>query len=89
MLRHKNIVNVYGACLEKPRLAIVMEFCAGGRLTDWIIQKKLQSNTAKYSMLLQIAQGISYLHHKNVVHRDLKSDNILVCENITNEYQVG
>lgn len=77
-LRHKNIVNVFGALIEKPRLGIVMEFCAGGTLFQWILQQKLSTTEKKFSILLQIAQAMKYLHDKEIVHRDLKTANILV-----------
>lgn len=84
--RHKNIVNFLEAYLKtEDDLWVVMEFMEGGSLTDII--ENSPSNGGNYSPLTepQIAyivretcQGLQFLHDKNIIHRDIKSDNVLL-----------
>jgi serine/threonine protein kinase len=64
-------------------LCIVMKFARGGSLFDWIHRSRAHEEEAfdlatQLSVLLQIASGMAYLHSRNVIHRDLKSPNILL-----------
>ncbi|QLQ80867.1 hypothetical protein HG537_0E02220 [Torulaspora globosa] len=84
--RHKNIVNFLEAYLKtEDDLWVVMEFMEGGSLTDII--ENSPSNGSKNSPLTepQIAyivretcHGLRFLHDKNIIHRDIKSDNVLL-----------
>jgi serine/threonine-protein kinase CTR1 len=83
-LRHPNTVLFMGACVEEGHLALVMEYCAKKDLFA-ILQDK--SVAIDYNLILKIltaiAEGLLYLHlHKPqpILHRDLKSANILVDE---------
>lgn len=78
-LRHKNIVNTFGVCLQKPRLGIVMEYCKQGSLATYISKHLFTCIKDKIAILLDISKGMQFLHLKNIIHRDLKSDNVLVC----------
>jgi len=83
-LRHPNIVMFLGACTKPPNLAIVLEYCSRGSL--WSI---LQNPDLKLSwddrrrMAIDAARGVNYLHSfpTPVLHRDLKSLNLLLDEN--------
>ncbi|XP_026446234.1 probable serine/threonine-protein kinase DDB_G0282963 [Papaver somniferum] len=85
-LRHPNIVLFMGAVTSPQRLCIVTEFLPRGSLF-----RLLQRGTAKLdwrrriNMALDIARGMNYLHHCNppIIHRDLKSSNLLVDKNWT------
>ncbi|PIN19218.1 Tyrosine kinase [Handroanthus impetiginosus] len=85
-LRHPNILLFMGAVTSPQRLCIVTEFLPRGSLF-----RLLQRNTSKLEwrrlihMALDIARGMNYLHHCNppIVHRDLKSSNLLVDKNWT------
>ena len=81
-LRHNNIVSFYGATVTLPRVSIITEYCPGGSLSNYIKKNKGKIPfQRKLQMLLDISHGMQYLHAKNVIHRDLKSDNILVHRN--------
>ncbi|KAJ1255494.1 hypothetical protein BS78_05G243100 [Paspalum vaginatum] len=83
-LRHPNIILFMGAVASPERLSIITEFLPRGSLF-----RLLQKNSAKLDprrrvhMAIDIARGMNYLHHRNppVVHRDLKSSNLLVDKN--------
>ncbi|KAJ6796256.1 putative serine/threonine-protein kinase [Iris pallida] len=85
-LRHPNILLFMGAVTSPERLCIVTEFLPRGSLF-----RLLQRNTMKFDwrrrshMALDIARGMNYLHHCNppIIHRDLKSSNLLVDKNWT------
>ncbi|KAI9195565.1 hypothetical protein LWI28_016111 [Acer negundo] len=85
-LRHPNILLFMGAVTSPQRLCIVTEFLPRGSLF-----RLLQRNTTKLDwrrrilMALDIARGMSYLHHCNppIIHRDLKSSNLLVDKHWT------
>ncbi|CAD8207842.1 unnamed protein product [Paramecium octaurelia] len=78
-LSHKNIVKVYNSyALKNTQMAVIMEYLEGGELSDRLKQKGgrfSEEEACKY--FRQIVCAISYCHQKNVVHRDLKLENLL------------
>lgn len=76
-LDHENIVRLIGVCLQAPVFALVMEYCAES-LYD-IIHKQEAEIPPRLVLLFasQIARGMQYLHEKGIIHRDLKSPNVL------------
>ena len=80
ILRHPQFVTLMGVCSQAPDLAIVVEFCSGN-LFDAL--HKTQTNLSiekRLRIARDIAQAYTYLHEAGIVHRDLKSLNILVDE---------
>ncbi|XP_065660833.1 mitogen-activated protein kinase kinase kinase 9 [Hydra vulgaris] len=80
MLSHPNIVALLAVCRKPPNLCLVMEFARGGALNRILQSKKLPPEVL-LDWALQIAQGMQYLHNEaflQVIHRDLKSSNILI-----------
>jgi serine/threonine protein kinase len=81
-LHHPNLVLFLGACLS-PRLCMISEFMFGGSLYELLYKKKKLPDPAKRQALtLDIARAMAYLHNSKpaVIHRDLKSLNILLDE---------
>lgn len=80
---HINIAQLYGVCVEAPTFYMVMEFCAGGALSSLLASHSLEPRVI-VDWALQIARGMNYLHAECraacVVHRDLKSSNILLAK---------
>ncbi|KAL0972908.1 hypothetical protein UPYG_G00196300 [Umbra pygmaea] len=86
MLRHPNIINLIGVCLREPNLCLVMEYARGGALNRALAGKKVPPRVL-VNWAVQIATGMDYLHNQTfvpVIHRDLKSSNILILEPIEN-----
>jgi len=80
-LRHPNIVVLYGACMELENYYIVMEYMERGSL-DKILHSREQIDwSRKLQLALGISRGLTCLHRRNILHRDLKSLNILVNRN--------
>jgi serine/threonine protein kinase len=80
-LDHPSIVKCLGGCSVPPNLFIVTEYCNGGSLFALLhVQRVKLSTEQQIQFALQIAQGMEYLHTRNpmVVHRDLKSPNVLL-----------
>ncbi|OMO83444.1 hypothetical protein COLO4_22506 [Corchorus olitorius] len=81
-IRHKNVVQFIGACTRAPNLCIVTEFMARGSIYDYLHK---QRGVFKLPSLLKVAidvsKGMNYLHQNNIIHRDLKTANLLMDEN--------
>jgi serine/threonine protein kinase len=78
-LRHPHIIQFYGICVEKERLWIVMEWAKNGSLYD-VLRDKSRSLPwdLRLRMAEEAAKGLAYLHGLHIIHRDLKSHNLLV-----------
>ena len=74
------IIKFYNAFIQEDNLCIVMEYCSKGTLENHIKNKKLTNETI-WKYFSQLCGGVSYLHANNIIHRDLKSTNILIDSN--------
>ncbi|KAF8723492.1 hypothetical protein HU200_021439 [Digitaria exilis] len=83
-LRHPNVVLFMGAVTRVPHLSIVTEFLPRGSLFRLIHRPNNQlDERRRLRMALDVARGMNYLHNSTpvIVHRDLKSPNLLVDKN--------
>ncbi|EEE70151.1 hypothetical protein OsJ_30202 [Oryza sativa Japonica Group] len=83
-VRHKNVVQFIGACTKPPNLCIVTEYMSGGSVYDYLHKHKgVFKLPALLGVVMDVSKGMSYLHQNNIIHRDLKTANLLMDENGT------
>ena len=83
-LDHPNIVSCLDFFEDKKRFHVVMEFLQGGEVFDKLVQKQHYSELEARELVLVLLNAIKYCHDRNIVHRDLKCENLLLVSNEDN-----
>ena len=82
--RHPNIVLMIAAITKPPQLCLVREVVKEGTLFDLLHRKKSNFSEAdRRRIATQMVSVIAYLHRHGIVHRDIKSHNMLLDKNLT------
>lgn len=83
-LHHPSIVKFMAASMKPPVCCLIMEYVPGGSLRAFLHRNESGSLSMKtiLSMALDVAMGMAYLHSQGVVHRDLKSENLVLTEDL-------
>ena len=76
-LDHPNIIQLYEVFTQKRKIWLVMELCSGGDLTA---RAETMNEADVVIVLEQILMAIKYMHKRNVMHRDLKLENIMFAD---------
>lgn len=77
-LEHANIVNIYDVGNENGMYYIVMEYVEGITLKTYISKKGRLAYNEVISIAIQVGRGIEAAHKKNIIHRDIKPQNIMI-----------
>lgn len=77
---HPNIVTFAEVYRSDDELLIVMEYCPGGDLYDYVQSKRRLPEEEARKLFLQIIKGLYWCHKQGIVNRDIKLDNILMTE---------
>ncbi|BFU21100.1 protein kinase, putative [Entamoeba histolytica HM-1:IMSS-B] len=76
---HENIVKMKGVFKTNQYLYIIMEYVRGGELLDALKKEKRMSEAKIKTIMYQIFSALKYLHENNIIHRDLKLENVMLC----------
>ncbi|XP_009596827.1 serine/threonine/tyrosine-protein kinase HT1-like [Nicotiana tabacum] len=83
-LNHPNIITFIAACKKPPVFCIITEYLPGGSLRKYLQQQEPYSLPLNLvvKLALDVALGMQYLHAQGIIHRDLKSENLLLDEDM-------
>lgn len=78
--RHKNVVRLLGSCSEESHRLLVYEYVCNGSLDKHLSQNNsnVLSWRNRLNIALGVARGLNYLHQNNIIHRDMRPNNILI-----------
>jgi len=77
-LSHKNVLQLREVFETPEQIQLVTELVGGGELFEKIVEVGSYSETDAANIVLQVVEGVKYLHDNGVAHRDLKPENLLV-----------
>ncbi|KAF9975957.1 hypothetical protein BGZ73_000183 [Actinomortierella ambigua] len=80
-LRDRHIIQFYGKTFHEDKLVLVMDYADGGSLQRAIKRRRL-GWPDRMRIAQEIIQGLAYIHHENILHRDLKSANVLLTRHM-------
>ncbi|KAJ1290869.1 hypothetical protein BS78_02G276000 [Paspalum vaginatum] len=89
-VRHKNVVQFIGASTRPPILCIVTEFMHGGSIFDFLYNRRGKFQLPDVIRIASdVSKGMNYLHQINIVHRDLKTANLLMADQVVKVADFG
>jgi len=77
-LEHPNVLTIYGLRIENKRIYMLLEYLPGGNLLDLVNEQGKLPTAQAIKLTSGICEGLARLHSKEIVHRDVKVENILL-----------
>ncbi|KAG0223345.1 hypothetical protein BGW42_005940, partial [Actinomortierella wolfii] len=77
-LKYRYIIQFYGSTYHENMLVLIMDYAEGGSLHKAIINRRLVDWQTKTRISQEVVRGMAYIHYKGILHRDLKSQNVLL-----------
>ena len=72
------MIKLYEIWLQPDKCFLVIEYCEGGELFDYILRNKKLSEHIAARIMKQLFSGLNYLHSNLIAHRDIKPENIML-----------
>mmetsp|Transcript_2332 Transcript_2332/g.3262 ORF Transcript_2332/g.3262 Transcript_2332/m.3262 type:complete len:691 (+) Transcript_2332:361-2433(+) len=80
--RHPNVIQLYEVVDSPSHIYLVMEYCDGGEMFDYIVSHRRVQEQKACWFFHQIVDGVEYFHNMEITHRDLKPENLLLQSSI-------
>jgi len=78
LLKHQSVIRLYETFESKKHILFIVELCAGGDLLNYVRKRRRLKEPVAKIVFKQIIEGLQYCHYKEILHRDIKLDNILL-----------
>lgn len=82
VLNHPNIVKLYEVIETEKTLYLAMEYVSNGEVFEYLVKNGRMKEDVARQKFRQIVSAVQYLHSKNIIHRDLKAENLLLDSNL-------
>lgn len=79
-LSHQHVCRLYHVIETSKKIFMILEYCPGGELFDYIIAKDRLTEDEARIFFRQIVSAVAYIHREGYAHRDLKPENLLIDE---------